>query len=488
MQVKVRIIDKSDQPGTTSRAIVIHARSLEFYRQMGIDKPVIEKGIVFQAANLWVRGKKRGRVPFGVMGKAISPYPYALIFPQDQQEEMLTAQLSRRGVTVERNTELISFEQTTNGVTALLQTQEGQQLCDALYVAGCDGAHSTVRKLLGMDFPGGTYSELFYVADLEATGQVVNGEVNGALDDVDFLALFPMKGENRIRVVGTVRPGQRDHDSFTWKDVSQGIIKRLKINIIQVRWFSTYKVHHRVAAAFRKERAFLLGDAGHLHSPVGGQGMNTGIGDAVNLAWKISAVIRNEAPESILDTYEPERIAFARKLVSTTDTAFTFITKRSFLATQVRTRLAPLLLPVLFRFQGFRRLVFRMLSQTQINYRNSRLSIGASSRLKGGDRLPWVMLTMGSEAASDNYVPLTTMQWQVHCYGNLSSPFGDLFNVIQLDYHTFPWTPSMKSAGLEKDSVYLIRPDGYIGIIARQHELAAIQQYLKDWNIGQKTG
>jgi 2-polyprenyl-6-methoxyphenol hydroxylase-like FAD-dependent oxidoreductase len=155
MQVKVRIIDKSGQPGTTSRAIVIHARSLEFYRQMGIDKPVIENGIVFQAANLWVRGKKRGRVPFGVMGKAISPYPYALIFPQDQQEEMLTAQLSRLGVTVERNTELISFEQTTNGVTALLQTQEGQQSCDALYVAGCDGAHSTVRKLLGMGFPGG---------------------------------------------------------------------------------------------------------------------------------------------------------------------------------------------------------------------------------------------------------------------------------------------------------------------------------------------
>jgi 2-polyprenyl-6-methoxyphenol hydroxylase-like FAD-dependent oxidoreductase len=143
-----------------------------------------------------------------------------------------------------------------------------------------------------------------------------------------------------------------------------------------VNWFSTYRVHHRVANHFRGGRAFLLGDAAHIHSPVGGQGMNTGIGDALNLAWKLAAVMQKAVPESLLDTYEPERIAFARRLVDTTDRAFTLVTRRGSLARVVRTRLVPRLAPLLFRLPPTRRFMFKTLSQIGVNYRHSRLSAG----------------------------------------------------------------------------------------------------------------
>ena len=180
-----------------------------------------------------------------------------------------------------------------------------------------------------------------------------------------------------------------------------------------MNWFSTYHVHHRVAARFRAGRAFLLGDAAHVHSPVGGQGMNTGIGDAVNLAWKLAAVLNGGAPDRLLATYEQERIGFARRLVATTDRAFTVVTKQGRVARWVRTRLVPLIAPLLFRLAPVRRFLFRTVSQINVNYRNSPLSEGAAGGVRGGDRLPWVSTGPGT----DNFAPLASLTWQVHVYG-----------------------------------------------------------------------
>jgi len=150
----------------------------------------------------------------------------------------------------------------------------------------------------------------------------------------------------------------------------------MQLGAAQVNWFSTYRVHHRVAPRFREGRAFLLGDAAHVHSPVGGQGMNTGIGDAINLAWKLAAVLKGEAGAAILDTYEPERIAFARRLVETTDRGFTIVTRQGRLARLVRTRLVPAIAPAVFRIPAMRRLFFRTVSQINVSYHDSALSEG----------------------------------------------------------------------------------------------------------------
>src|SRR5207249_9237714 len=173
-------------------------------------------------------------------------------------------------------------------------------------------------------------------------------------------------------------------------DVSTRVIEWIRVDVERVNWFSTYRVHHRVAARFRRGRAFVLGDAAHIHSPVGGQGMNTGIGDAVNLAWKLAAVLHGRADEALLDSYEPERIAFARRLVATTDRAFTGVTSRGAIARLVRLDLVPLLIPPLFELATVRRFIFRTVSQTSVNYRGSSLSEGRAGAVHGGDRLPWV--------------------------------------------------------------------------------------------------
>jgi hypothetical protein len=177
-----------------------------------------------------------------------------------------------------------------------------------------------------------------------------------------------------------------------------------------VNWFSTYHVHHRVADRFRKDRAFLLGDAAHIHSPVGGQGMNTGIGDAVNLAWKLAWVLKRRADASLLESYEPERIAFARRLVKTTDQAFTAVTSSGPIARFLRLDVVPALLPLLFASRPMRRVLYRTVSQTDVNYRGSPLSAGRLGSVHGGDRLPWV-------AGIDNFASLTALDWQVHVYG-----------------------------------------------------------------------
>jgi 2-polyprenyl-6-methoxyphenol hydroxylase-like FAD-dependent oxidoreductase len=475
--VRVRIVDKTAEPGTTSRALAVQARTLEFYSQVGLADAVVERGRKMIAANLWVAGKRAAHAVLGEMGTGLSPFPYALIFPQDEHERLLVERLSQAGVQVERRTELIKFEEAPSRIIAYLKGPDGEQeRCEAAYIAGCDGAHSTVREALQIGFPGGVYSHLFYVADAEASGAAVNGELNIALDRTDFLIVFPLKGEGRARLIGTVRE-EADHqrDELSWNDVSRRVLEWMPIDVKRVNWFSTYRVHHRVAGHFRKGGAFLLGDAAHIHSPVGGQGMNTGIGDAVNLAWKLAAVLRGRADASLLDSYEPERIAFARRLVATTDRAFTAVTSSGALARLIRLHIVPLLLAPLYSLTAARRLMFRTVSQTAVNYRGSSLSEGQAGDVHGGDRLPWVKSALNG---SDNFAPLTSLAWQVHIYGEAKSELRRLCDERGLPLHVFPWRPEVGRTGLRRNAVYLLRPDGYVALADREGKAGAVASYL----------
>jgi 2-polyprenyl-6-methoxyphenol hydroxylase-like FAD-dependent oxidoreductase len=480
--VRVRIVDKAAEPGTTSRALVVHARTLELYRQMGIADSLVGEGLHFAAVNLWVRGRQAARVAFGDIGAGLSPYPYMLIYPQDQHERFLIERLKENGVHIDRPTEVVGFEERGNRVAVHLKRLDGSdETCDAAFLAGCDGARSVVREKLGTGFPGGTYSHLFYVADTDGSGPVMNHELHVALDDVDFLAVFPMKGDGRARLVGWVRQAlETQHDSLEWKDVSRSVIEHLGIDVKRVNWFSTYHVHHRVAVHFRAGRTFLLGDAAHIHSPVGGQGMNTGIGDAVNLAWKLAAVLQGRADDQLLDTFEPERIAFAKRLVATTDRIFQLVTSDGRLARFVRLHVVPRVLPTLARLNATRRFMFRTASQTAIDYRPSNLSSGVAGKIRGGDRLPWIKLDPSPGGGHDNFAPLVSLDWQVHVYGDVTPAISNVCKATGLSLHEFVWQDAMRSAGLVRNAVYLIRPDGYIGFADRGANAANLQQYLTD--------
>ena len=474
--VAVRIIDKLSAAGTTSRALAVQARTLELYHQVGLDEAVIAGGDKVQNLNFWAGGRRAATVPLSGAGGDLTPYSFALIFPQDAHERLLIERLAALGVPVERNTELLRFTQHDNGVTATLRRSDGaEETCEASYLAGCDGASSAVRTQLGVGFPGGTYSGLFYVADVVATGEPGIGELHVDIEDADFVILFPLKGGRHWRLVGTMHDvPPTGHGMLTFEDVKGKAIEHLRLNIQEVNWFSTYRVHHRVALRFRDRRAFLLGDAAHIHSPVGGQGMNTGIGDAVNLAWKLADVLKGSASENILATYEPERIAFARRLVATTDRGFVLVTSRSALAAFIRTRIVPRLVPMLFRLRAMREFLFRTVSQTRINYRHSALSEGAVGTVRGGDRLPWVRL----DAGHDNFEPLTALEWQAHIYGEAQPALKDACAELGVPLHVFAWKTQMRRAGVQKDALYLVRPDGYIGLADANARAEALRRYL----------
>jgi 2-polyprenyl-6-methoxyphenol hydroxylase-like FAD-dependent oxidoreductase len=476
--VRVRIVDKRAGVEATSRAVGVQARTLELYSQIGLADAVVERGRKALAANLWVAGKNRARFCFNKMGQGLSPFPYALVFSQDEHERLLVERLGELGVAVERRTELLGFKEVDGRVLARLKKPDRDpETCEAAYIAGCDGAHSTVRETLNVGFAGGTYAHLFYVADVKASGVASNGEIHVALDPSDFLVIFPLKGEGRARLIGTVREDvEHRQENLGWKDVSKRVIEGMHIDVECVNWFSSYRVHHRVAEHFRMGCAFLLGDAAHIHSPVGGQGMNTGIGDAVNLAWKLAAVLRGRADASLLDSYEPERIAFARRLVATTDRVFTGVTSTGAFDRMVRMNIVPFLMPFLFKFTAVRHLMFRTVSQAGVNYRGSSLSAGRAGDVRGGDRLPWVK--MGANGAGDNFAPLTSLDWQVHVYGDAPLGIQAMCDDRKIPLHVFPWHPEISQTGLQRNAVYLLRPDGHVALADSEGSAKAVTSYL----------
>jgi 2-polyprenyl-6-methoxyphenol hydroxylase-like FAD-dependent oxidoreductase len=481
--VRVRIIDRVAQPGTTSRALAVQARTLEFYQQIGLSQAVVDRGHKVPAINLWVRGRRAARIRLENLGRGLTPFGFPTIFPQDEHERLLIACLRELGVEVERPVELTGFEEVGGEIRATLTNRGAEETCTAAYLAGCDGARSRVREVLGTGFPGGTYDHLFYVADVEAAGAPVNGELHVGLDDADFLAVFPLEGTGRARLIGTVREdAAKDHEHLQFDDVSDRAIQNLKVLVKRVNWFSTYRVHHRVADSFRLGRAFLLGDAAHIHSPVGGQGMNTGIGDAVNLAWKLAAALKHPDSAALLDSYEPERIAFARRLVATTDRAFTAVISPGTLARFIRTRVIPMLASTLIRIPLVRRAAFRTISQTAISYRGSFLSQGVAGTVHGGDRLPWV--SVGPQGAEEfNFAALSSLGWQFHVYGDAAPDIRALADRRKIPIHVFAWQPAMKPEGLERDAVYLVRPDGYVALACADSRCATIDDYLNQRKI-----
>ncbi len=472
---KVRIVDKTAAPGTTSRALAIQARTLELYRQLDLADPVVERAHNVPAFNLWTRGERTARIAFKDLGVGVTPFPYVRIFPQDEHERLLIGRLSAMGASVERETELVGFSDKGDCVAALLRHADGRvENCQAAFLAGCDGARSLVRETLGAGFPGGTYDQLFYVADVDASGPPIDGELHVDLDEADFLAVFPLKGEGRARIIGTVR-GERAKRAETlgFDDVKDRAIENLKVKVETTNWFSTYHVHHRVAERFRKGRAFLLGDAAHIHSPAGGQGMNTGIGDAINLAWKLKAALDGRAPDALLDSYEIERIAFARRLVRTTDQIFTFATAEGEFADLIRLWVAPTVIPGAFLLEAVRAFAFRTVSQIGVNYRGGPLSQGKAGSVQGGDRLPWVAAN-----GVDNHQCLSEVRWQAHVYGAERPELAARCGERRLPLRVFPWTPQHGHAGLARNALYLIRPDGYVAFAEESDSPVGLERYF----------
>ncbi len=478
--IPFRIIDKNSGPGQASRAMVVQARILEFYQQLGIAHEVVANGIKMERMHVRKKGKSFAILDLNDIGAGISPYPYVLCYPQDDHERFLVAKLKSLGVEVEWGVELKELSQKETRICAVLEKAGTEEVCQPTYVCGCDGAHSTVRRQLKIDFPGGTYSNLFYVADVKIEGGFqVDAFMN--LGTGGFALMFPVRSSGMQRLIGLVPQALSGRNDLTFEDIRPDAEQLLHVHVDQVNWFATYHVHHRVAEHFQVGRCFLAGDAGHIHSPAGGQGMNTGIGDAVNLAWKLASVIQSQASSSSLDTYETERIAFARTLVASTDKAFQAITGRGFTGRFFRMLLIPSLMPILLSFKAVRRLMFKTVSQVRINYRQSALSAGKAGEVFGGDRLPWIPSDQG-----DDFTPLQSLDWQLHLYGTARPDFVQAATALKLSVKEFPWSEATHQAGLKRDAAYLVRPDGYVALALAEQDPVALRDYVT--RLGLKFG
>jgi 2-polyprenyl-6-methoxyphenol hydroxylase-like FAD-dependent oxidoreductase len=470
--IRVRVIDKKLVPGEASRAIVVQARTLEFYRQLGIVDDVLADGIQLEVMHLRRRGRDVARLPFREFGAGFTPYPYLFVYPQDDHERLLVGKLRAAGVEVEWGTELVAFTQSADGVSVTLTRAGAREETTCAYLCGCDGAHSSVRHALGLSFEGGAYDEVFYVADVRVSeSSLRDGYVNLAASG--FALMLPVRSSGMQRLIGVIPREFAGRTDLTFDELRDYAEQLLHVRVDEVNWFSTYKVHHRVAGKFQVGRCFLSGDAAHVHSPAGGQGMNTGIGDAINLAWKLAAVLHGRAAAPLIDTYEPERRPFALTLVKSTDRAFTLIAGHGLAGKLFRTCVMPVLIPGFVRFEYVRFLLFRLVSQIRIQYRGRPLSTGQTGDVHSGDRLPWVPTADG-----DNFAPLASRDWQVHVYGEVAVPLREATDKLGLPVHQFAWSDRAGQVGLVRDALYLVRPDGHIALASETQEPARLTEYI----------
>jgi hypothetical protein len=360
-------------------------------------------------------------------------------------------------------------------------------MIEAKYLVGCDGAKSLTRRLLGLEFSGTTFERMFYVADAQVDWKFSHDALHVCLSKETFVIFFPLKGEKRYRIVG-VFPEEfaRDEKDIMYEEIEQRVKQeaQLDLDIHDVEWFSTYKVHTRHVSKFSEGRCFLAGDSAHIHSPAGAQGMNTGIQDGYNLAWKIAMALTGAANDRLLETYNEERLENARHLLQTTDRLFHFAAGSEWIVEFLRTNVLPPIAKYIFGFDAVKKYVFPLISQIGINYRNSSLSRHTGDEflsVKAGDRMPYFLVDGQSiydrlNQPKFHWLVFTDGQTGTEPLGTgLESPYADW-----LDFNRFPLYPQIAEIfGTSRTFGVLVRPDNYIGFISYDISLQNVRDYLR---------
>ncbi len=336
--VACRVIDQAPAPSDKSKAIAVQPRTLEMLDPSGVTARLLAAGRRLHGANIYSEQRRIVHVAFDDID---SPYPFGLSIPQDETERILAEQLAGHGVTVERGVRLAALAVEEDAAEAVLARADGEETVRFPWLIGCDGAHSTVRHALGLGFAGEAYDEPFLLGDLDIEWALLDDEGHVFLAPGGIAAAFPLPGERRWRVVAEGAAGESPTvDDFAALLADHGAPPA---KLSGLRWSAAFRVHRRIVERYRVGRAFLAGDAAHIHSPVGGQGMNTGIQDGCNLAWKLALVDAGAARPELLDSYDAERRPVAAATISGTDLATRMVTLRNPIARGMRDRLATFL-------------------------------------------------------------------------------------------------------------------------------------------------
>ena len=479
------VVEKNESFTRFSKAIGVQARTLEIYDQLGLAQAAIKEGEITEMVRLIEGGEVRGEIPLGDFGRDLSQFPYLLMLEQSKNEELLYKYLRAHGREVLWNTELESFSQDTNGVTAQIINCDGEsQTVVGKYLVGCDGASSPVRHGLGLTFEGSTFERLFYVADARVDWELSHKSLYVCLARDVFTAFFPMKGENRYRIVGTFPESKNaEQGEVLYEEIEQKIKDeaKLSLEISDVRWFSLYKVHSRRVNKFSNGRCFLAGDSAHIHSPAGAQGMNTGIGDAYNLAWKLALAIKGFAAESILDTYNEERLANAKRLLESTDRIFELAAGSNWLLALFRTTIFPTVAGYMTSIDAIRKRLFPLISQIGITYRDHTLSQHTSDEsddVKAGDRLPYFLVNGKSVFDQLKEPKFHMLVFSDGEHDSLCEEFKRELGDVA-DCHVVPVDARVREIfEKENDFIVFLRPDNHIAFISSEISTNAARDYL----------
>jgi len=517
--VSCRLIDEREGPTTQSRALGIQARTLEIFDALGIVDEFLEEGLPVRALNAVSRGRKLARIDFKGVDTA---YPFILSLEQSKTEEILTRYLERLGGRIERSVELVSLRETAEGVETVLHKGRGQEERTWFdWVVGCDGAHSAVRKQLGFAFKGKALSDVFSLADVALENwPFPHNEAAIFFEPEGILGAIPMGGEKRYRLLfqlercqGLLREKEAIHGPFQSEKIpaptleeAQEIVSRYtdpSVRVVDPAWMAHFHIHSRMIENFRKGRVFLAGDAAHIHSPAGGQGMNTGLQDAFNLAWKLALVHRKEAPEALLDTYDGERREVAAQILKGTEAATRMATARGRLIIGLRNWVVSHLL----KSSWIRSRIARTVSQIATRYPISPIANGSSSFRGGpvpGTRVPNVVF-FGEKGEVDLYTLLSKSSAhylllitgprpaakRIEAFSALGKSLNFPVSLLLIAHDAVaPSLGSIRSVadpdgaahqlfGAEGEAAYLIRPDLIVGYRCKPIDEAGLSRYGK---------
>jgi 2-polyprenyl-6-methoxyphenol hydroxylase-like FAD-dependent oxidoreductase len=518
--VPFRVIDREPERTRTSRAIGTQARTVEVFRLMGIPETALEPAARPRALRFAERDRTLARIAFGDGLPGTSPRLISM--DESDTERVLEQRLEQLGGRVEWRTELLGFRVDGQRVTARLQGPDGTSELETQFLVGADGAHSTVRHEAGIGFAGAAYPERFLLADLDLDWDLPHDEGHIWLGDDGLVAAIPLPGEQRYRVIVPLPPAyvakEYESEAEIAAEAETLLKQRTGVTLRRIgepAWASAFRIQRRQADRYRRGPVFLAGDAAHIHSPVGGQGMNTGIQDAFNLGWKLALAARGQAAPGLLDTYQAERHPIARGVLRGTHLSTQLILAQNPFMRAVRERAVP----VIVNIPPIRRRILAAVSQLTINYRGSSLSVDADDRaasrgwlrltarvLRAGDRVPdaalidirssqpvmlfdlvsqgWTLLLFaGNDAMPESIDVLGRIARQiqdtvgdaVRSYFVLDAPAIDDTAVTAL---LDPARQVSRVFAAGKGLVALVRPDGYLGYRGRLDQRGELASYL----------
>jgi len=461
--ITVRILDKASAPTDKSKALVVWPRTLELLDRSGAAAAFVDAGLQVTSANIITGHQQLAHI---ALNDVASPYPFALMLPQSDTERLLTQHLSTFDIGVERDLELTTFTQSPEGILATTTgPNNATETVAAKYLIGCDGAHSTVRHELGMQFTGDTLPSDWILADVHLAGDALQQAVTVAWHAEGILAIFPIT-DTRYRVIADVGPTPQDtpRPDPTLADVQKALDTRGPggINASDPIWLATFHINERKVADYRSGRVFLAGDAAHIHSPAGGQGMNTGMQDACNLAWKLALVHRGICKPELLDSYSLERSAVGDEVLKGAGRLTRVAILRGEAKQSIRNHVASLL----FGLSPIRHLAAQTLTELSIGYPASPLTF-SRAHLRGtpaaGDRAP----------IRPNESPVGS--------GN-TSRFALFAEPDDLTPQLLALYPNLLEQTLREpfhpEGLWLVRPDGYVALTAAEDDWPSVAAYL----------